>query len=557
MLNGLNIRKNMFGKIITQLLIALAFALSQASGQNAPEVNLSVEPTWLTMRDSAKVATYLFAADSTQPKPTILLRTPNGLQEFEHEIGQFIQHQYSVVVQLTKRHIQESSQTKQCGWMHPTDGYDTIEWIAAQPWSNGKIGMFGRGISSFTQILAAGSEPPHLTAQYLIATPFNFHDELVFPGGSFRKPLAEKIKFPQQPEDSVAVLDRHYTYDDFWLQFNALQYIENIEVPMAFVSGWYDAYAKGTIRAFQAVRRFAGKAAKSSARLRIGPWTDNQDGIGQRRQGEFIFPENASFDIVDDAIAWFDRWLKGENVTLVIEPPVHYYLMSAVDDAYSSGNIWQQSGNWPPENQAVKYFLKKDGGLGTENDEKGTAEGYRYDPENPVPTRGGANVHLEAGPMDQQGIEERSDVLLFTSPPLIGPLTIAGKLTVRLYVTSTAYDTDFTAKLTDVYPDGRSILIADGIVRTRLRGSPRFEKLITPDKVYGLEIDLGHIAYQFSSGHRIRLAISSSNSPRFEPNPNAPFSFHKHKRSFVAVNTVYYGGSKASFLRLPVIALPK
>jgi len=511
----------------------------------------------VTMRDSVRLATYIFPARKL-PAPAILIRTPNRKSELSREIIYFVNKNYNVVVQYTRGRLGSEgvdSTFFHDGWGSRRDGYDTVQWLAAQEWCSGEIGTFGRGASAFPLVLLAGAAPPALVTQFIIATPNNFYDHVVYPGGAFRQSLVENWIEQTDSSKFLNAYIEHPSYGDFWRPLNSVIQARQHNVPTTFVTGWYEAFLNGTIQAFQIAQKYGN--ASNNLRLIIGPWTDNQNGMGESKQGEIEYPENARMDILQDAGRWFDHWLKHEIPEVLIEPIVKYYMMGAVGDNYAFGNRWLSADNWPVESEKRRYYLKKNGELsGGEPDEIDAAEGFVYDPENPVPTFGGANMYLEAGPRDQRKLESRRDVVVYTSPILDIPLAVAGRLRVKLYAASTAFDTDFTAKLTDVYPDGRSMLVCDGIIRARYRDSRKSPKLLKPGKVTVFDIDLGSMALIFNPGHRLRLTISSSNSPRFEPNANSPRPFRKHFVRKKATNTIYYGGKRASYIELPVVPLP-
>ncbi len=550
-----------FSKYIRFLTLFLVIHTAGASAQNgkshpAPTVEM------VAMRDSVKLATSIFKFDSTAPGPAILIRTPSNHEDYQAEISYFLEKRYHVIIQSTRgRNGSEGVDSLffNDGWGEKQDGFDTVEWIAAQAWNNGKVGTFGRGLDGFLQILLAGSQPPNLTAQYIIAAPYNLYDHFVFPDGVWRKSLVENSLEDLKADSLISLFANNPAYSAFWTQLNGVRRAKAVNVPVAFVTGWYDAFNKGTIDAYRFIKKYGQDFANDNVFLRVGPWTDNQSGFGKRRQGEFTFPENAKFDVLADAGNWFDSWLKSSSESMMLEAPVKYYQMGAVDEAYAAGNIWQEARQWPPAPKEIaKFYLAKDGGLRkNEIDKKGAAEGFMYDPANPVPTRGGDNMFLEAGPMDQQNTESRKDVLIYTTDVLEAPVATAGRIRLKLFASSSAFDTDFTVKLTDVYPDGRSMLLTDGVVRARFRESRTEPKLLKPKKVYEFWIDLGYTATVFNTGHKIRIAISSSNSPRFEPNPNSPEPFRQNAKAIIATNTVYFGGKRASYLELPIVSLPE
>ena len=295
--------------------------------------------------------------------------------------------------------------------------------------------------------------------------------------------------------------------------------------------------------------------------LILGPWTIAANSYTESKQGSISFAGNSShFDYLSHARQFFDRWVKNEpsdSLTLAevaIQKKVRFYLMGDVDNP-SGGNKWVESKTWPPENmQYKKYFLQKNGHIAINKaDKSGNAESFRYDPLIPVPTVGGANFYLPAGPMDQHEIESREDVLSFTGDSLRSPLTVAGPVRFYLYAASSARDTDFVVKLCDVYPDGRSILISEGIIRARHRHTTKRSELLTPLKVEKYRVEMGHTAIVFAPGHRLRITITSSNRPKFEANPNLPKALHRNDGQISAVNYIYYGGKRKSGLLLPVI----
>jgi putative CocE/NonD family hydrolase len=247
-----------------------------------------------------------------------------------------------------------------------------------------------------------------------------------------------------------------------------------------------------------------------------------------------------------DQFCWFDYWLKGADTGIMKEPAVYYYVMGDVDDDKAPGNKWRTSDTWPVPVKATKFYLNSDGVLREEKPGKNSGvDTFFYDPADPVPTRGGQELNLPPGPMDQRSVERRQDVLTYSTPALKEPVEVTGRIKARLLVSSTAADADFTAKLCDVYPDGRSMLLTDGILRAKYRNSFEKPEPLEPGKVYEIEIDLWSTSIVFNKGHKIRIAVSSSNFPRFEANPNS------------AVNSVYCSSKYPSSVVLPVVPQAK
>jgi uncharacterized protein len=257
-------------------------------------------------------------------------------------------------------------------------------------------------------------------------------------------------------------------------------------------------------------------------------------------------------------VAWFDYVLKGQDNTAAKEKPVHYYVMGDPTDKTAPGNEWRNADSWPPAATPTPFYFHPEGKLVAAEKPAGSGSGsYRYDPKNPVPTIGDAELGFDIGPKDQRKAEARKDVLLFTTETLKGPLEVTGRITAKLFISSDCPDTDFTVKLTDVYPDGRSMLVTDGILRARFRESFKEEKLLEPGRVYEIAVDLWSTSLVFNKGHKLRVAVSSSNAPRFDPNPNTGHPFRADAATRVATNTVYFSADRPSHIILPVMGTKK
>lgn len=274
--------------------------------------------------------------------------------------------------------------------------------------------------------------------------------------------------------------------------------------------------------------------------------------IGHGSFNELKYPPNSKMPPAAEASRLFDCWLKGKDNGAESDKAVHYYVMGDPTDENAGGNFWRQADNWPPPAEPTAFYFHPDKRLvrGTAPD-GAKALSYRYDPNNPVPTVGGQNLLLPKGPMDQRKIESRPDVLLFTTDVLAEPVEVTGRIYAKLYVSSDCVDTDFTVKLTDVYPDGRSMLVTDGILRASLRNSFERPELMQAGETCELTVDLWSTSLVFNTGHRIRVAISSSNAPRFEPNPNTG----RKDSPRVATNTLHVSGEHASHILLPIYRL--
>lgn len=534
------------------------------------------------MRDGIKLAADVYLPDDHPgPFPVILTRTPYNKARVANTVVSFVKYGYAVVIQDVRGRF--ASEGKAIAFFHDDeDGYDTVEWIVKQPWSNGRIGTFGGSAMGVTQNMISVLPPPHLTCQAVVMAPSSLYDT-AYTGGGFRLALvAGWLGSTGWPLENLDLILKHSFDDPFWDRGNFTNYAKNVHIPVLHAGGWYDVFAEGALNTFNAYQNHGSEGAKGRQKVIMGPWVH---GSFTPKAGDFHFPDNAAVRLMPgeggkvDIVRWFDWCLKGRDTGVEKEPAVQYYLMGALGEEGAPGNIWRTSEVWPPPHKKVKFYFYADGTLKqTKPKEKGsgkTSKIFTYDPHNPVPTICGHNLgRPRPGSCDQRPIESRSDVIVLTSDPLNEPLEITGHVTVELFASSSEEDTDFTAKLTDVYPDGRSMLIMDGLVRARRRNSPTKDELLTPGKVYGLTIDLGSTSLVFNKGHRIRLAISSSNYPKFDVNPNTgeqvtysgPILKYLQEHAFtmdwkpsdiypdvrVAQNTIYFDGEHPSSLLLPV-----
>ncbi|MDH5291530.1 MAG: CocE/NonD family hydrolase, partial [Acidimicrobiia bacterium] len=301
------------------------------------------------------------------------------------------------------------------------------------------------------------------------------------------------------------------------------------------------------------------EAARNGQRLIIGPWGHllPYSIPSTRGAGEADFGPEALIDLNQTLLRWFDHWLKDSDNGLMDEPPVTVFTLGE--------NRWQQLADWPPPAmRTIRWFLHSggsanslhgDGTLSTvppDGDEP-AEDRFSYDPEDPVPSLGGANLIIDMGVRDQRPVEERRDVLVFTSEPMERPLEVTGPVSVELWASSSAVDTDFTAKLVDVHPDGYAMNLLDGIIRARYRDSASDPELMEPGRPYRFTIDLWNISNVFLPGHRIRLEISSSNFPRFDRNLNTGAAFGEGTSGPVAHQTVFHTAERPSAVVLPVI----
>ncbi|MCC2669491.1 MAG: putative acylase and diesterase [Armatimonadetes bacterium] len=511
------------------------------------------------MADGVKLATDVFLPTKGKPPyPTVLIRSPYNKDGMKPIATNLTAQGYAVVVQdLRGRFASEGHHAiifgnDGLGGKHQ-DGHDTLRWIAKQEWSNGKVATWGGSALGIVQNMSAPGAPEALKGQVVLVAFSDYYRQAAYQGGVWRKELLEGwLKATQMEDVNLATFLEHPTYDDFWKGLNAEAHAEQVNAPGVFVGGWYDIFLQGSINSFTTIQQRGGPNARGKCFLVLGPQAHGAF------NDKFYYP-NAAQSPLDVAAQMnlLSQWLKGATVDAKKQLlPVHYYVMGAVGEADAPGNIWRSVETWPPPAKATPFYLQADHSLRAGKPEQDGKLSFRYDPAKPVPTTGGQNLQIAKGPMDQRPVESRPDVLLFSTEPLTRPLEVTGRITARLYVSSDCPDTDFTVKLTDVYPDGRSILVTDGIQRASLRKSLEKRDPLKPGEVYELSVDLWSTSLVFNKGHRVRIAVSSSNAPRFEPNPNTGDPHPVAGRTRVATNTVQLSGRYPSRIELPVYTGP-
>jgi putative CocE/NonD family hydrolase len=342
----------------------------------------------------------------------------------------------------------------------------------------------------------------------------------------------------------------HPTEDSFWRAISTRAHLDDVRIPVFSVGGWYDNFVQSDLEAFQALRSNSG-----AHRIVIGPWAHNMS----IKFPNTDFGKDSGAPIRRMQLEWFDQWLKSKDTPIMSRPPMHIFVMGA--------NRWRDDYQWPPANVKMTpvYFTSRgranslagDGALQFKPPRRSSPDRFEFDPRNPVPTAGGAlccNPKIFAwGPQDQRAVERRSDVLVFTSAPLAKDLEVTGPIKVVMYASTSAPDTDFTAKLVDVFPDGHARNLTDGVLRLRYRNSLAKAERARPGEVYKLTIDAGVTSNVFLKGHRVRMEISSSNFPRFDRNPNTGRPIADETELRKALQTVYHDRARPSHVMLPVI----
>ncbi len=514
-----------------------------------------LETFLVPMRDGTKLATDVVFPAGGGPWPVVLSRTPYGRAGKLLESGWPRLGIVAVLQDVRGRFDSEGANFafKFDGWGTSQDGADTIAWLREQSWCNGKVASEGVSAGGITQVLTAAAAPEGLVAQAIGVAFSSMYHHAAYVGGAYQKALLEDWLTTNQfdPQHLVEVR-AHESYDAYWQAVDAGALADRVQVPGLFTGGWYDVFQQGTIDAFRQRQSQGGPGAKGRQKLVIGPWPHGR----KREVGELVYPENALQPPGPTTRAWMRHYLLGEDNGVENLPAVTYYQMGAVGEAGAPGNVWKTADSWPPESIPQSWYLQPDGSLGLEAPPAdGAPKDYDYDPAKPVPTRGGNNLTIPAGPFDQRPVENRPDVLVFTSAPLAEPLALGGAVTARLWFASSAKDTDLTVKLTDVYPDGRSMLVLDGIRRLKFRNGYTTPEPLVPGQPYEIEVELWSTSLVINRGHRLRVAISSSNAPRFEPHSNTFEPLDQRTGTQVARQTLYLDAAHPSRLVLPRVAI--
>jgi predicted acyl esterase len=506
-------------------------------------------PIEIPMRDKETLEADLYLPyPGAQNLPCILIRSPAGRQNpYALMYLSLLKEGYAIVIQETRSIKDTEGKTLPFisdGWGEQQDGFDTIEWLAKAPFTNGQIGTVGASAMGITQLLLAPTNPKGLKAQYIAFACSDFYHQGLYHDGELMKHQIENwLALYAKHPDAYSTIYTQPHYNTFWEQFNMLPLASRCNKPALHVGGWYDTFLKGSLEAYSNMQESGGAGCKGAQKLVVGPWCHLWPHF--KNFGEYDYPQEALNPPLDfTPERWFASYLKHDSSSIDSLPPVLYYVMGTVDGSPSSGNRWEKADQWPIPHHKLPLFLTQ---TGLSEHPSGTSStlNYTYDPENPIPTLGGRNLFLLSGPVDQRPIENRSDLLLFTSEPLESDLEVTGSIEAVLYVDSDKEDTAFSVRLTDVYPDGKSLIIADGIAR--LSFHKRNEK--GPHEV---TVDLWPTSQVFAKGHRLRAIVSSSNYPRYEKHLNQTKRPHEDSNSLVAVNKIYTGKDHPSRIQLSI-----
>jgi putative CocE/NonD family hydrolase len=587
-------------KLPFRVLVVAAISVFGIPAPSQPAADVAIDRNVaMKTRDGVSLYADIYRPVGEGTFPVLLQRTPYNKDNAAHFGRAAVARGYMVVVQDVRGRY--TSDGDWYPFKHEIeDGFDTVEWAAALPHSNGKVGMFGGSYVGATQMLAAVSHPPHLAGICPVVTASNYHENWTYQGGAFEQwfnqswtsglaqdtfnravkagsnamigskvlPLKQYPLFNMQISSDPAswtsqfapyFLDwlDHPVYDSYWKQWAIEEQYASIQVPALTIAAWYDIFQGGSLKNYVGLRARAGTAAARSGQqlmVIVGGHAGNGPMIGA-----VDFGADSHFD--EDAVVldWYDYLFQGKQNEYASRKPVKLFVMGE--------NKWRDEDAWPLQRaRETRYLLRSggkantatgDGSLATDSNGSGGTDSYTYDPADPVPTVGGPlccdPMHLPAGPRDQHEVEKRTDVLVYSTPALDQDVEVTGPITLDLFARSSAVDTDFTAKLVDVWPNGFAQNLTEGILRARYRNSTSTAEPLVPGKVYEYSVDLWSTSNVFLKGHRIRLEVSSSNFPRFDRNLNNGKDAGSSSDFVKANNTIYHDREHPSALLLPLV----
>lgn len=434
------------------------------------------------------------------------------------------------------------------------DGHDVCEWLAGQPWCTGKVGTFGSSQGGYVQNYLAVTQPPHLVCQYMVDTGLSLFQEGYRIGGAIKpvrfKAGVKDVRVPEQNDALLAEWDKHPNYDAYWRDEDASLHFDKMNVPCFTIGSWYDFMVQGSIASYVGREHHGGPHSVGQQQLAIGPWLHGRLNKGSK-VGELLYPENATFPELDHMVRWFDHYLKGVDNGVEKEPKVRYYVMGAVGEDGAPGNVWRTAADWPIKTEAGSYYLHEDGKLSTDPSKAGqSSTSYASDPKQPMSIPSGSFM----GARDARPVEAQSEIRTWTTDVLREPVAWTGEVSAEVYVSSTAKDTDFFLRVSDVYPDGRSMLLMEYPMRARYRAGFDKQKLLVPGEVVPLKWHIGFTSIIFNKGHRIRVTMGSTGFPYYEPNNQTGGSQTMDwlKNTESAINTIWHDAAHASRIIVPL-----
>ncbi|WP_245846535.1 CocE/NonD family hydrolase [Prosthecobacter debontii] len=542
---------------ILALLCSLCFDRAHADSAPLPPIDLQgvrEQHVMIPMRDGVRLSAYVYLPEGEGKWPVVFEQryaslTGSGTRKSSADLAR----RGYVVAMVNFRGSQQSEGTyvgyRALAWGELKDGYDTCEWLATQPWSTGKVGSFGSSQGGFAQNFLAVTRPPHLICQYMVDTGVSLFQEGYRIGGITRPLRFEAFKSNcRNPDDNAALLrewDQHPNYDAYWRAEDCGLHFDQMNVPCFTIGSWYDFMVQGSILSFQ------GRKPNATQQLLLGPWLHGRLNKGSK-VGDLVYPNNATWPELEHMVRWFDHWLKGVDNGVEKEPAVRYYVMGAVGETNAPGNVWREASDWPPAATETSFYLHEGAVLKDTSPASATSgTSYDCDPLHPMEIPG----RSFPGAKDTRAFDQQKEVRTWATEPLTKPLEITGAVQAELWVKSTAPDTDFIVRVSDVYPDGRSILIMDYPLRARYREGFDKQVLLIPGQPAQLKWRIGWTSIILNSGHRLQVTLSSTGAPLYEPNNQTGGKMHTEwmQETQTATHTILHEKEHPSRLLVPIV----
>ncbi len=516
----------------------------------------------IPMRDGKHLSANLYIPEGQGPWPVLFEQryadiTGTGTRKAAAKLAEA----GYVVAMVNYRGTHKSEGTwvgyRALGWGELKDGHDACEWMGTQSWSTGKVGTFGSSQAGYAQNFLAITQPPHLTAQYMVDTGLSLFHEGYRIGGTNRparfKSLGGNCRNPADNDRLLEEWLQHPNYDDYWRDEDCSLHFDKMNVPCFTIGSWYDFMNQGSIASFQGRQFHGGENSRGKQQLIIGPWLHGRLNKGSK-VGDLIYPDDAAWPEHEHMVRWFDYWLKGKDTGVEKEPAVRYYVMGALREEGAPGNVWRSADNFPPSADMTPLFLVADGKLSSTKPAGETdATSLISDPRHPMEIPGSGFP----GATDASAFEKQAEVKTFTTDVLESPVEWTGRIRAELMMSSTAPDTDVIVRVSDVYPDGRSILIVDYPQRLRYRDGFDHEVMMKPGEVAKVAFEVGWISQIFNKGHRIRVTVASTGAPLYEPNPQngKPATIEFPEDAVTATNTIHHNRQYSSHILAPVVGV--
>ena len=538
-------RRAVLVRVLVLCILALAVPLAATAQEQFTE--------FIEMPDGVLLATEVYLPEGTGPWPVFLMRTPYG--RISSDPIRFTEDGYTLVEQDLRGTGDSGGDLDYAD--DTVDGHTTVDWITEQSWCDGKIFMGGSSATGQTTYALAPGAPDAVKALRGEAASPDFYHHVLYQGGAFRWDYAGGWALAMGLEDLLEGILEHRLLDEYWEPYQWIDRADQVQTPMLHIGGWYDVAFQGALDAYREFQHNGGDDARGRQYLIMGVWSHYTR--GEAAAGTVAFPDNSAMDREAVHEAFRDYWVKEEPTGVDQWPAVRVYLMGDVEEEEAPGNQWIELDDWPPWSYEKPWHLDANGGLADSVSPSGSIT-LTIDPDNPVLTRGGANLFTSMGPLFQYAAERRDDVLTFTSQVLDQPVAIIGPVTARIWIRPDTTDLDLSVRLCDVYPQGdfpteKSRIVIDGIQRARMRCSDEYECFLEPGVPTEIEVDLWSTAIVFNAGHQIRVSIAGSNWPRFEVNPNHGGDLNGDEEPVIAYPEILFGPDHPSRILLPVIKL--